>query len=323
MRVPRLELFFLLAAGLMAVGAIAIPAHADDPVDKLYTVEQSAAQSRAERDALAKTAASLAAEIEGLRWQSVSAAEALQHHEAALSMLEAQLKTLGDEANSKAAELRQDESERGGLLMALVKLARNPPEALALASPDPVTAERSALLLGNAVPPIDRAAHRLATDLKQLASLRAAIAQARERHRAEQAQLSTQQGRLSDLIARKSELQRQAQIGAQANEERLAALAAEAANLKDLIERLDRERLRVAAAVNSTRLAMTNVAARIAAAAAPAEPAPPSDAKPKAQQVAAPATAPAAPSDPWKPAKLRSFLYAPGNYLVPASGKLI
>jgi len=323
MRAPRHDLVVLTLAGCATLGTLASPSRAaESPTQRLYVIEQDAAQGRAERNALAQTAAALAAEVEGLRRESVTAAEAMQRHEAALTTLEAQLKTLGDEAAKKSAELKQDEADRGGLLMALVALARNPPEALALASPDPVVAERSALVLGNAVPPLDRAARRLAVDLKQLATLRVAIGEAQGKHRSEQNLLSQQQIRLSDLIARKSELQRQAQGNAEESEEKLVALGAEAANLRDLIQRLDAQRVRSAAAATAARLAMTRAPAPIAA--FPLAKTQQPDAAPTAapQTVAATATAPP-PPDPLKPPKLKSFLTAAGNYLVPASGTLV
>ncbi|HEY5209064.1 MAG TPA: peptidoglycan DD-metalloendopeptidase family protein, partial [Stellaceae bacterium] len=288
-----------------------------NPADQLHAIEQTEAQSRAERDTLAHTAQALATEIDGLRQQSVSVAEAMQRHEAALSMLEAQLKSLAADETRKAAELRREELSRGGLLMALVQLARNPPEALALASPDPVVAERGALLMGRAVPPLDRAAHRLNTDLKQLAALRLAIARAEEQHRLEQGSLNSQQLRLADVIGRKAALERQARIGTAMTEQKLAALAAEAVNLKDLIERLDAEKQKRETA--AARVAMIEAAARIGAMP------PPAVMVPVAAPSVAPAPAPAAhaPADPAKPPRLRSFLYAPGQYLIPASGSLV
>jgi len=315
MRAPRRNAIALLGASL-AAGATAIPAHADgtSPVQQLYTVEQTEAQSRAQRETLEKAALTLSVEIDGLRAQSVSTVDAMRHHEAALSMLEGQLQSLGAEAAAKAAELKRDEARRGGLLMALVALAHNPPVALALASPDPVTAERSALVLGDAVPPLDRAARRLSNDLKQLAALRLAIAQAQEKHRAEQTQLSSQRLHLSDLIARKSELEHQAQVGSEQNAEKIAALAAEAANLKDLIQRVEAERMREALAPNPP----------------PPKPKPGDagksapDTGPKAIPVpVAVATAAIGHGDASKPAKLRSFLDAVGHYEPPTSGKVV
>jgi murein hydrolase activator len=302
MRAPRFELaIILLGAGLATTGAAAVAAGADSPVQRLEAVEQNAAESRAQRDNLAQTAAALAAEIEGLRQQSVSVADAMQRHEAALTMLEAQLKSLAAEAAAKTAALNREEMKRNGLLMALVALAHHPPETLALTAPDPVAAERSALVLGYAVPPLDHAAHRLGAELQQLVALRRAIAEAQVRHHAEQDLLTSQQLRLADLIARKSELQRQAQIGTEQRDEKLVALAAEAASLKDLIERLDAAKRGDDGGQETSAKGVANL-------------------EPKPTPVAAPATVPA---EPAKPAKLKSFLYAPGNYLAPASGRLV
>jgi murein hydrolase activator len=242
-----------------------------------------------------------------LRQQSITAAEAMQRHESALTMLDAQLKLFAAEERVKAAELQRDETKRAGLLMALVRLARNPPEALALATPDPVVAERAALLLGATVPPLDRAARKLSNNLRQFAALRAAIARAEAHHRAEEGSLTSQQSQLADLIARKSALEQQAQPDTPPNDDRLAALAVEAANLKDLIEKLDAESgPPIATAV-------------VAAIRPPANPAPaPGTAAP--QTVAAPAIAP---GNPAKPSQMQSFLHAAGRYLIPASGMLV
>jgi murein hydrolase activator len=302
MRAPRLELAIIFfGATLAATGATAVADSGDGPVQRLQAIEQSAAESRTQRDSLAQAAAALAAEIEGLQQQSVSVADAMRRHEAALTMLETQLKSLAAEAAQKNAALNQEDRERNGLLMALVALARDPPEALAFASPDPIAAERRVLVLGTAVPPLDDAAHRLYAQLQQLAGLRLAIAQAEERHHTEQDLLTTQQLRLADLIARKSQLQRQAQIGTEQRDERLVALAAEAASLKDLIERLDAAKGRDPPGQEPPPKAVANMGA-------------------KPTPVAAPATVP---GEPPKPAKLKSFLSAQGNYLVPASGRLI
>lgn len=316
MRAPRRNALRLIGACL-AAGTAAIPARADSPVQQLYTVEQTEAQSRAQRETLEKAALTLSVEIDGLRAQSVSTADAMRHHEAALSMLEGQLQSLGAEAAAKAAELKKDEARRGGLLMALVALSRNPPVALALASPDPVAAERSALVLGDAVPPLDRAARRLSNDLKQLAALRLAIAQAEEKHRVEQKLLGSQQIHLSDLIARKSELEHQAQVGTEQSDEKIVALATEAANLKDLIERVEAERMREAFSPNPPP---PKPKPGLAGKSAPDTTA--SKAVPIPVPVAA-ASAAAGLSDASKPSTLRSFLYAAGNYRSPTSGKVV
>jgi septal ring factor EnvC (AmiA/AmiB activator) len=300
----RFERIQRLGTALIAAGLLAAPAFADNPAATPAT-RQPVAQSGMEGagpDNLAQTAAALTSEIDGLRQQSVSVAEAMRRHEAALSLIESQLQSLSTAAAQKAAALRQDESRRGGLLMALVSLARSPPAALALAAPDPVSAERSALVLATAVPPLDRAARRLHDELQKLTVLRQAIAQAQSQHRTEQAALKGDQQRLADLANSKAALEGKALpsallSAAAPDPQRLTALANEAASLKDLLQRLD-------AAEQATRTAPASGAA--------ARPAP------------VPVAAVAAPGGGGtKLPPLRRFADAAGRYLLPASGRLV
>jgi septal ring factor EnvC (AmiA/AmiB activator) len=294
-----------LGAALVAASLFAAPAFADNPRATPAT-RQPVAQSGDEgagADNLARTAEALTNEIGGLRQKSVSVAEAMQRHEAALSLIESQLQSLNTAAEQKAAALRRDESRRGGLLMALVSLAHSPPAALALASPDPVSAERSALVLASAVPPLDRAAHHLHDELQKLAVLRQAIAQAQAQHRTEQGALQADQQRLTDLANSKAALEGKALPSsllqaATPDPRRLAALADEAASLKDLLQRLD-------------------TAQQAAHVLAPASGARTRPAPVPVAAVAAPGGAGA------KTPPLRHFADAAGHYLLPASGRLV
>ena len=325
MRVSRPSAVLIIFCFALAAGA----ARAETPGEKLQSVQQNAEQSRAERERFLKEADALGAEIDGLRRDSVSAAETAQQHEAALSALEDRLRSLNAERAAHTAELKQREAQRTGLLMSLVRLARNPPEALALASPDPAAAERSALLLGQAVPHLDREAHALADGLARIASLTAAIAEAEEHHKLERRALDTEQVRIAAMIAKKQDLQQRATKGAEESTQRAARLAAEAANLKELIERLEAERRKREADAEAARVAAAKkaaaekAAAEKAAADTAAAAALKPDAKPDAPKPTVEAVAPVPPRDPAKPDTIRNFRDARGKYLVPASGRLV
>jgi murein hydrolase activator len=316
MLVSRPDRFAILWLGLIAVAAPAVAA--DNPQDKLRVILKNQEQSREERDSLAKEAESLGADIDQLRRDSIAAAQIAQEHEAALSTLETQLESLGADEARKTEELHARQKQQAGLLMALVQLARNPPEALALSSPDPVAAERSAMLMGQTLPPLARAARELSDNLKELAALRIAIGQAQEEHRGEQRSLDQERKRLADLIARKTELQQRASHGADETGQRIAELGREAADLKDLIDRLEHDRQQREADA-ARRDAARKEAAKLAAAAIPLQKPPPDAARPSVE-VAAPALTP---PDPTKPPNIRTFRDARGRFLVPASGQLV
>jgi murein hydrolase activator len=299
---------------LLAAVALAASARADSPAEKLRRVQDNALQSQIAHDNLVRQAAALATEISALRRDSILAAEAAQQHEAALSALEDQLQSLTQDETQESQQLALRETERSGLLMALTRLARNPPEALALVSSDPIGVERSALLMGETVPPLDRAARDLADHLRHIAALRVGIAQARERHRAEQRLLDNERLSLAAVIARKSELQHRASKSAEELNRRIAALGQEAASLKDLIEQLEADRKahehdEAAAQEAATALALP-----------PIDGLRPPGAEGPSVEMAAPALAP---PDPARPPNVRSFREAQGHFLVPASGRLV
>jgi murein hydrolase activator len=309
----------LLSAGLL----LCVPAEAaESPEKQLKSIEKQLDESREKQGQLAKEADALAAEITGLRDDSVAAAKAAQEHELALSFLEDQLALLAADEGRKAAEMKRHRAQQQELLMALERLARNPPEALALQPGEPLDAVRSALLMGAAVPPLEAQARQLRDEIASLAELRRKIADAQVRHRDERGALDQQQTRLTQLIARKAQLQEQAQQGLQETRQRQFQLAAQATDLQQLIERLESERKAREAELQRRREEQRRAEAQRREAERLARQAPPRAEPRPSETVETAAAAPALP-DPTKPKTLRSFAKARGALLTPVSGQLM
>jgi murein hydrolase activator len=315
---PPLGALPLVLAGLLACAT----AYAEDsPEQQLKSVQQQLEESRQKQAQYAREAEALAREIETLRADSVAAAKAAQQHEGALSALEDRLAALAVEEARKSSELTRHRAEQQQLLMALERLARNPPEGVALAPGDPVDAVRSALLMGAAVPPLETQARRLGREVEALAELRRETEEAELRQRAEHVDLDKEQTRLAALIARKAVLQEEAEHGAAESSQRLMQLAAQASDLQQLIERLDAERKTREAEAQRRREeqqrreeAERREAERLLALQKP----------PAARDRGVVVTAPPPPvPDPARPANLRPFAQARGAMLVPASGRLL
>jgi murein hydrolase activator len=298
-----------LLAGLL----LCLPAYAaESPEQQLKSVEKRLDESRSKEADYARQAESLAAELARLREDSIAAAKAAQEHEAALSALEERLAALGAQEAEKAQELKQHRTQQVELLMALERIARNPPEGLALASGDPLDAARSALLLGAAVPPLEARARNLRQEIATLAELRRQIAEAQERHRGERLVLDDEQARLRDLVTRKQELQRIALAGVEESGQREAQLAAQAADLQQLIDRLSAERR----ARDAEAQKRQEEAQRQALLAQPRPDAPNAD----TAEVVAP---PPVRLDPGQPKLIRPFAAAHGLMVYPATGRLV
>jgi septal ring factor EnvC (AmiA/AmiB activator) len=220
-----------------------LPARAaDTPQQQLKSLEKQLQDSRDKQAQFAKAAEALAQEIAKLRADSIATAKTAQIHESALSDLEEQLGVLNAEEAQKAAELARHRVQQQQLLMALTRLARNPPEGMALAPGDPLDTVRSALLMGAAVPPLEAQARRLRDEIAGLAQVRQQIAEAQAHERTERSSLDQEQASLSALIARKATLQQEAQQGVEQSNQRYLQLASQAADMQQLIERLDAER---------------------------------------------------------------------------------
>ena len=289
---------------------------ADTPEERLKSVEKALDENRAKEAELSRTAGELASEIDALRANSIAAAKAAQEHETALSALEVRLFQLAGEEQQKSAELTRESEQQAQLLMALERLARNPPEALALAPGDPLAALRGAILLGAAVPPIEGRARRLRQEIAALAVLRQQVADAQARHRKEGRALDDEQKRLADLIERKAVLQHQAQRGAEESSQRLAQLASQAADLQQLIDSLAEERKRQEQ--EAARKQQEEEARR--AMEQQARLAEPRVDKPDERAIEA--TTPAMRVDPSKPKVIRPFASARGLLVYPASGRV-
>ena len=313
----------LLVAGIF----FCAPAGAADPPElQLKSVEKALDETRAQESQFAKQAETLAAEIAALRGDSINAAKAAQAHEAALSSLEGQLAALNAADAVKSRELKRHRAQQTQLLMALERLALNPPEGLALGSGKPVDALRSAELIAAAVPPIEAQARALSQEIATLAALRRQIADAEAQHRAERTGLDREQTRLAAIIARKSVLQEQAQQGMEESNQRQMQLASQAADLQQLIDRLEQERKIRDAEAQKRREAeeRRRAEAQRREAERQARLATPQGHRGENSgtrvEVMAP---PPIVADPGKPKSIRSFAKARGLVVYPASGQLL
>jgi len=212
--------------------------------------------------------------------------------------------------------------------MALQRLARNPPEALALTPGDPVDVVRSALLLSAAIPQIEAKAREIQAELDALAALRRQTATKRQFLLAETAELTEQQSSLNALIGRKAALQDAAARRAEITVQRLQQLSAEAGDLHQLIESLEAERHRRTEeqkqhAAEMLARATVRPPRRPATSMAPPRPeSSPTDDPRVAEPALDVAPAMAAAVDPTRPKNLRPFSAAHGAMLLPVAGKL-
>ena len=239
----------LLATALTAPAALPVsaaieppPARGDVVNDRLQEIERALAESRKRDASLQEQAGALAEEVAEMRAELIRAARTAQGHEQALAEIAQTLTTLNAEEREKSAALVGKREKLGELLAALERLARLPPEAMIALPAAPTDTLRSAILLRNAVPELEKQAEALRGEIRQLADLRQEINARRRAQEAQAKALGEERARLGQLLAKKATLESQTR----AERERAAAsakkLAGEASDLRDLLARIEAER---------------------------------------------------------------------------------
>jgi septal ring factor EnvC (AmiA/AmiB activator) len=230
---------------LLCLMLVAVPAAAQSaPDDRLKTVEHEIDQARKSGADLDRQAQSLADELAKLQDASVASARIAQENEEQLTDLEARIALLADQEAKQQAALQIRQEHERQVLGGLQRLAQNPPLAILLAPGSPLDLARGAMLLGAAVPRLEAEARDIAAALDQLRRTRAEIAANQNDLAAHQTALDGERQRLSQILRQKQALEGETRERAQAAQQSLALLTAQAGDLKELIVRVERERER-------------------------------------------------------------------------------
>ena len=227
----------------MAARAENMPQTGDTPpAARLKELEGELKKSEAERDKAAAAAAIEAHATEALRTDMVNTANAIQENEEALSDLEAQLRGLDAEERTKTEALDLRRQQMNGIITALARLAFRPTEAVIGQPTSPADTVRSAILLREEVPRLRQAAATLKADLDAVAKVRTAIASQKQKIAAASAKLDGDHRHLAALYAKRAEARDVAEAQSHETEARLAALAVQAQDVRDLLARIDSDR---------------------------------------------------------------------------------
>ncbi|OIR06236.1 murein hydrolase activator EnvC precursor [mine drainage metagenome] len=244
-RARALRLALLLSLACTAAAAqTPPPPKAPAPGQRLKELEQALKKGQVEQAAIRRAAAEQAKELAGLKGDMINAARAVQEHEDSLSDLEQKMADLDRRERRESAALELKRQQLNGVLTALMRLAFHPTEALIAQPTSPADTVRSAILLRDVTPRIQQATKDLRADLDALTALRSDVSRQRRRIKAATQELDVQHRTLAALYQRKALLQEQTESRQRESESRLQTLAGEAQDLRDLMARLEQERIR-------------------------------------------------------------------------------
>ena len=234
----RLAALAAIAAALPP-GPVAVAAEATN--QQLEAIEQEIEADRDKASSLEHRADDLALQIRALHTNSISIARKTQDLETRLSALEREMVELERQEAAKVADLRSRRAQLGTTLGALQRIALQPVDVFVVAPSAPIDAARSAMLLRVAIPTIERRAAVLRTELDDLTALRRRIALQRDHLAGAARALDSERSRLSALIRDKRRRHSTVTTEQRAAAESAERLAAQAEDLRDLLDSIERQ----------------------------------------------------------------------------------
>ena len=239
---------FFAAMLLAAVWTLPAGAASDKAVDgknagkRLEEVKRALGEGREKARQLKKKAQAIERNLAKLRRDMVVAAYIIQEQERRATGLVKALVELKAEEEAKLARLTARRGQLAGILVALQRIARYPPEALMTQPMPPADTVRSAILLRAVVPEIEGRARRLHNDLEGLSQARREMAEKKTQLANIIAGLEREHKRLAVLFGQKTAFKHRTLAKRRTEARRLKSLAGEAATLRELLNRLTKSR---------------------------------------------------------------------------------
>ncbi|MCK0197867.1 peptidoglycan DD-metalloendopeptidase family protein [Ancylobacter sp. 6x-1] len=211
--------------------------------------------------------ARLSAEIESVKGDRAKLAGALidtasriRDVEEKLDASEQKLTQLGREEGDIRQSLDGRRRELASVLAALIRMRRQPPPALLVRPDDALQSVRSAILLGAMLPELKADTDLLVSELTSLDRVRREAAKERDALAELKGSMAEDQRRISALIAERQKRQEAGEQALENERQNATALAAQAKNVHELMERMESEIAAARRAADAAREAESKAA---------------------------------------------------------------
>lgn len=238
--VTALKYCFLAAAILM----IAAPAVMAVSTSELEKMEQKVQQQSMEHKKLQAQATQINLELTAVSREMIKAAKLIQNNEEKLSHMERQLEKLKISLAEAEKGFNQEDNNLIRTLAALQNLALKPTEALLVQPLTPVEIIRSAMLLRETVPYLEENASRIRKELAIIAQKKELIEKQFEQISKQKRILEQEHSRMKILVQKKSKMRNAVEIQSEKAKKNIDRLASQANDLRDLLGRLEKQRLK-------------------------------------------------------------------------------
>ncbi len=308
----RILLIWVTALVLIAFSTGAAPVSKQD----LEYVQKQVRQENTKQKQLQQESEKVGRELSQISKTMVTKARQIQNIEDKTSGLEKELLQLQEDLKVAEADFSVEDKNLIQTLYALQNLALKPTESLFVQPLSPVEIIRSAILLRETVPYLSEEATKIRRKLEDITNKKKNIEQQMAKIASSKLSLEKEHAKMRDLMAKKSAMQKKLQTQSQETKQKIKQLAEQAKDVKELLDKLERERLAREKAERLRREKEARERAEL-------------EAYRKQQGISEPEPAPQESSAPAQPSKSfmketgKSFAKARGRLPMPARGPIV
>ena len=210
---------------------------------QLKEVEKQVFEKSMEHKKLQAQATQISLELSEVNRAMIKTAKDLQNNEEKLSKMEQKLEVLEKSLNEAQDAFLQSNSNLVKTMMALQNLALKPTESLLVQPLKPVDVIRSAMILRETIPHLESRASSLREKLTSIKSKKNKVEKQIEQISEQKQVMSEEQKRINLLLKKKSNLRNLVEIKSEAAKKNVDKLASQAQDLRDLLTKLEKQRL--------------------------------------------------------------------------------
>ncbi len=227
-------------AGLVLFALIAAPPARAETAEELQQIEQSLAQQKQEAEALEQREQATTQDLDLLKGQLITATEALQDKQEEQDRLEDSLAELEQKVSNRSGTLGASRARLVQLTSALTQLSLQPPESFLLRDAPTEDHVHRAILLRTLLPRLQAETEGLTNELGDLEATLQTLTEKKRIVAAARQNLAWQRSNLDQLMRTRQGLLQKTAAQKAAIAKQLEALAAEAKDLRQLMEKVSR-----------------------------------------------------------------------------------
>ncbi len=209
---------------------------------ELERMEKQVQQQNMEHKKLQAQATQINMELANVSQEMVKTAKLIQNNEDKISRMEAELKKLRENLKEATEGFLSEDENLIKTLSALQNLALKPTEALFVQPLTPVETIRSAILLREAVPYLEQNARKIRDELENIEKQKNKVEKQVAQITAQKQILEQEHERMKTLVQKKSRIRNSLEIQTVKAKQKVEKLASQANDLRDLLNKLEKER---------------------------------------------------------------------------------